>query len=68
LAIIFRVSQVLYDVDVPILLIAFFDRSVAMRLINGLFFLEIFIQVERSAWRRTIYREFPGRGFAFISS
>jgi hypothetical protein len=40
---IFRVSQVPYDVDVPILLIAFFDGSVAMRLINGLFFLEMFI-------------------------
>jgi hypothetical protein len=65
---IFRVLQVPYDVDVPILLIAFFDRSVAMRLINGLFFLEMFIQVERSAWRRTTYGEFPGCGFAFISS
>jgi hypothetical protein len=64
---IFRVSQVPYDFDVPILLIAFFDGSVAMRLINGLFFLEMFIQVERSARRWTTYGEFPGRGFAFIS-
>jgi hypothetical protein len=65
---IFRVSQVPYDVDVPILLIAFFNRSVAMRLINGLFFLEMFIQVERSAQRRTTHGEFLGYSFAFISS
>jgi hypothetical protein len=39
-----------------------------MQLINSLFFLEMFIQVERLARRRTTYREFLGRGFAFISS
>jgi hypothetical protein len=39
-----------------------------MRLINSLFFLEMFIQVKRSARRRTTYREFLGRSFAFISS
>jgi hypothetical protein len=39
-----------------------------MRLINSLFFLEMFIQVKRLAWRRTTYREFLGYSFTFISS
>jgi hypothetical protein len=39
-----------------------------MQLINSLFFLEMFIQVERLAQRQTIYREFLGYSFTFISS